>query len=111
MPTYVHTIAHSGAETISDQLSGTAVARVGPTGRVQAAFAAAKAENTARLYTAEGIDIIPDGSHPNIMGAADTYKISGNDFIYDVSGLPPGAELLLELVAAAASESSVAVRT
>jgi len=111
MATYVATIVHSGAETVNDQLSGTAVARVGPSGRVQAAFGCSKAETTARLYTAEGIDIIPDGSHPNIMGAADTYRISGNDFIYDVSGLPPGTHLLLELVAAAASESTVAVRT
>jgi len=111
MATYIHVIAHSGGETLTDQLDGTAVARVGPSGRVQAAVVSAKAEDTYRLYTDGGIDIIPAGSHANKLAAADLQSIDASDFIYDVRNLPVGAELRLEIIAAAASESMVGVRT
>lgn len=112
MPTYVHTVAHSGAETINGQLDGTAVAKVGPSGVVKAAFGGSKAETTAVLKLREGgREIIPPGSHPNVLGAADSISIQSLDFIYEERGLPPGAEIELEIVAAAAAESSIAIRT
>lgn len=111
MPTYVHSVAHSGSETLTDQLANTPVSRVGPSGRVQVAIQSAKAEDTYEVALEDGSVIVPEGCHANILGAADTGVLDSTAFIHDVRGLPVGAKILLTIVAAAASESRVAVRT
>lgn len=112
MPTYVQVIVHSGGETVSDQLNATAVHQVGPSGKVWASFAAAKGEDTATLRgRTTGIEVIPAGSSPNILAAADLQKHSLPDLVFYAENLLPGEELELEVVAAAASETSFCVKT
>lgn len=112
MATYYHEMVHSGAETLTNQLAGTAVATVGSTGTVRASFAASDASNTATLKVRDtGQEIIPSGSHPNVQAAANAQTMDAQDFVYQASGLPAGANLDLEVVAAAASSSTVAVIT
>lgn len=58
--TYAHEMVHSGAETLTDQLAGTAVAFAGQTGVVRASFASSDGTNTATLKGREsGLEIIP----------------------------------------------------
>lgn len=110
MPTYVHEMVHSGAETLNDQLAGTAVAFAGSSGRVRAAFRSSDGTNTATLKgRSSGKEIIPSGSHAAQLTLAD-YGIDSQDFIYD--GLvTPNEALDLQVIALSASTSAVAVRT
>lgn len=109
MPTYVHAVTSSGAETITNQLAGTAVARAGSTGFVQACFAASDADFTAKLIGREsGIQIIPSGSHPNVTAAANVKTISRPQMIF-FGNTRPNEELELEITASAAGDTVVAV--
>lgn len=111
MAAYNHEIVHSGAETVNDQLSGTAVAVAGRTGRVRAAFVSSDGTNTATLKgRSSGKEIIPSGSHACQMTLADMGQGMAQQYIYD--GLVnPGEELDLQVVAIGASTSLVSVRT
>lgn len=109
MATYVHHSTHSGAETTTNQLSGTAVNRAGPSGLVRAAFGATLAEFTAKLVGREsGKVVIPPGSHPNLTAAVNAYDFTRNSFIF-VGTVNPNEELELEITASAAGDSEVAV--
>ena len=112
MATYVHETVHSGAETLNDQLAGTAVAFAGATGTVRAAFAASDGTNTATLKGGtSGREIIPSGSHAAQRTLADMgAHLEGDFFIYE-GQVEPGERLDLQIVAAAASTSAVGVRT
>lgn len=103
--TYVHEMVHSGAETLNDQLTGTAVASAGPRGKVQVAFIASDGTNTATLKgRRSGKEIIPSGSH-----ACVATEIKGGHFIY-VGAVAPMEELDLQVISATASTSVVCVR-
>lgn len=111
MRTFVHEIVHSGAETVVDQLNGTPVARVGGSGKVRAAFKATDGTNTASLVgRSSGKIVIAPGSHAGAEVIAEL-KAQKEDFIYETSGLEIGEELDLEVVAASASSTLVAVST
>jgi len=112
MPTFVQVIVHSGGETVTDQLTGTAVHIVGASGRVWASFASAKGEDTATLRgRTSGIEVIPAGSSPNILAAADAQVHDLTRMVFFAENMLPGEELELEVIAAAASETSFAVKT
>jgi len=112
MPTFVKIIAHSGGETVTDQLAGTAVHRVGNSGRVWASFASAKGEDTATLRgRSSGMEVIPAGSGPNILAAADLQHHTLEDMVFFAENLQVGEELELEVISAAASETSFCIKT
>lgn len=112
MATYYHQMVHSGSETLTNQLAGTAVATVGSSGSVRASFGSSIAINTATLKVRDtGQEIIPSGSHPNVQAAANGQTMDAQDFVYQASGLPAGANLDLEVVATGASSSVVSVIT
>lgn len=111
MATYNHEMVHSGAETLNDQLSGTAVAIAGKSGLVRAAFVSSDGTNTATLKgRASGKEIIPGGSHAAQMTLADMGQGLIAQYIYE-GFVNPGEELDLQVIAAAASTSLVSVRT
>jgi hypothetical protein len=112
MATFYKEFVSSGAETLTNQLSGTAVYTVGSSGTVKASFGASEGSNTATLKVRDtGQEIIPSGSAPNVQAAANTLGMDAQDFVYQASGLPSGANLDLEIVAAAAGTSMIAVIT
>lgn len=107
--TYVHEMVHSGAETLNDQLAGTAVAFAGPTGIVRAAYAGSDGTSTATLKGREsGLEIIPSGSHALQRTLADYGDTLARGFIY-MGRVKPNEALDLQVVAATASTSAVAV--
>lgn len=109
MATYNHEMVHTGAETLNDQLSGTAAAVAGRTGRVRAAFVSSDGTNTATLKGRKtGREIIPSGSHACQMTLADMGQGIAQQYIYD-GVLDPGEEIDLQVVAATASTSLVSV--
>lgn len=111
MATYNHEMVHAGAETLNDQLSGTAVAVAGKSGRVRAAFTSSDGTNTATLKgRASGLEIIPSGSHACQMTLADMGQGIAQQYIYE-GVVRAGEELDLQVIAAAASTSLVSVRT
>lgn len=111
MPTYVHEMIHTGAETLNDQLVGTAVAFAGPTGRVRAAYVSSDGTSTATLKGREsGKEVIPATSHALQNTLADWGRAAGEQFIYE-GFVNPGEPLDLQVVAATASTSAVIVRT
>lgn len=108
--TYNHEMVHTGAETLTNQLNGTAVSKAGRSGRVRAAFTSSDGTNTATLVGRKsGKQIIPPGSHAAQMTLADMGQGLAQQYIYE--GLvEPDEELDLEVVAAGASTSLVSVR-
>jgi len=111
MPTYVHEMVHSGAETLNDQLAGTAVAFAGPSGRVRAAFVSSDGTNTATLKGREsGKEVIPATSHASQNTLADWGRDMGQQFIYEAY-VNPNEALDAQVVAATASTSALGVRT
>lgn len=111
MATYVHEMVHSGAETLNDQLAGTAVAVAGKSGRVRAAYVGSDGTSTATLKGRKsGREIIPSGSHAAQMTLADYGQGLGQQMIYE-GFVEPNEELDLQVVAATASTSAVVVRT
>jgi hypothetical protein len=112
MATYFHEMVHSGAETLTNQLAGTAVSNVGSNGTVTATFGSSEGSNTATLKVRDtGQEIIPSGSHPNVQASANAISQDAQDFVFQASGLPVGAALDLEVVAASASTTVVGVIT
>lgn len=111
MATYVHEMVHSGAETLNDQLAGTAVAFAGRSGRVRAAYVSSDGTSTATLKGREsGKEIIPATSHAAQVAIAGWGDQLVNQFIYD-GQVNPGEPLDLQVVAISASTSAVCVRT
>lgn len=111
MATYSHEMVHAGAETLNDQLSGTAVAVAGRSGLVRAAFTSSDGTNTATLKGRKsGREVIPSGSHAQQMTLADMGQGVANQFIYEAR-VDPGEELDLQVIALSASTSQVTVRT
>lgn len=108
--TYVKGFTHTGAETVSNQLSGTAVERAGKTGLVRAAFLSTLFTTTATLRgKTSGKSVIPPGSNAGPKALTDQGDAMGEQFIYEAF-VDPGEELDLQVVAAAAATSLVAVR-
>lgn len=109
MPTFIQDRVASGAETVSDQLAGTAVAFAGKTGRVRAAAVGTVGTGTVLLKGRNsGIEIIPNGSSTTMKGT--NALIDVDDFIYD-GVVTPGEPLELTITAAAAMTTFVGVRT
>lgn len=109
MPRYNHEMVHGGAETLNDQLTGTAVARAGPRGIVRAGFVSSDGTNTCTLVGREsGKIVIPAGSHARQRTLADL----GDSLIYEYVGMVnPNEPLDLQVIAATASTTVVGVET
>lgn len=111
MPTFVQDRIASGAETVTDQLAGTAVAFAGPTGHVSAAAVCTLATTTVLLKgRVSGKEIIPAGSSASVSGALTALSIQSIDFIYE-GDVTPGEPLELQITAAGACTTLVGVRT
>lgn len=107
--TYAHEMVHAGAETLNDQLAGSAVAFAGPTGIVRASFASSDGTNTATLKGREsGLEVIPTGSHAAQRTLADVGDTMARGFIYQ-GRVKPNEPLDLQVIAITASTSIVAV--
>lgn len=107
--TYVHEMVHSGAETLSNQLANSPVAKAGPSGQVKMAFVATDGTNTGFARGRKsGRIVIPEGSHAVPTGTADNMQLDSRHVIYSGS-LLPDEEIDLEVVAATASTSRVLV--
>lgn len=108
--TYIHEMVHGGAETLSNQLNGTAVQKVGESGRVAAAYVSSDGTSTATLRGKKsGRSVIPPGSHACQNTLADWGRDVGQQVVYEAI-LEPNEELDLEVIAATASTSAVLVR-
>lgn len=108
--TYVHEMVHAGAETLTNQLNGTAVQRAGETGWVRAAFVSSDGTNTATVRGKKsGRSVIPPGSHAGQKTLADWGVQLGQEFIYEAQ-LEPNEEIDAEVVAIGASTSALAIR-
>lgn len=108
--TYVHEMVHAGAETLTNQLNGTAVQQAGPTGLVRAAFVSSDGTNTATVRGKKsGKSIIPPGSHALQNTLADWGRDLGQQYIYE-GFLEVGEEIDAEVVAIGASTSALSIR-
>lgn len=108
--TYVKGFTHSGAETLTNQLNGTAVQKAGSSGLVRASFVSTLFSTTATLRGKKsGKSIIPPGSNAGPKALTDQGDGMGQQFIYE-GFVEPDEELDLTVVAAAAATSLVAVR-
>lgn len=111
MPTFVQDRISGGAETVTDQLAGTAVAFAGPTGKVTAAAVCTLATTTLLLKGRNsGKEIIPNGSSAVVSGALTALNMEATHFIYEGT-VEPGEPLELTIVAVAACTTLVGVRT
>jgi len=111
MPTFVQDRISTGAETVTDQLAGTAVAFAGPTGHVVAGAVCTLATTTILLKGRNsGKEIIPSGSTPSVSGALTALSLRAYDFIYE-GDVTPGEPLELTIIAAAACTTLVGVKT
>jgi len=108
--TYVHEMVHSGAETLTNQLNGTAVQRAGENGIVRAAYVSSDGTSTATVRGKKsGRSVIPPGSHAAQMTLADYGQSLGQQMIYEAI-LEPGEEIDAEVIAASASTSALVIR-
>jgi hypothetical protein len=111
MPTFVKSRIAAGAETVTDQLAGTAVAFAGPTGRVRAGAMSVLSTTTLTLKGRNsGIEIVPKGSFAVAQAITAIGDKIGDVMIYE-GFVKPGEPLELEIIAAAATTTFVAVRT
>lgn len=108
--TYNHEMVHAGAETLTNQLNGTAVQQAGKGRRVVAAFVSSDGTNTATVRGKKnGTTIIPPGSHACQMTLADMGQGLGQQYLYE-GILEEGEEIDAEVVAATASTSLLSIR-
>lgn len=108
--TFVKGFTHSGAETLTNQLNGTAVQKAGATGLVRASFVSTLFTTNATLRGKKsGKSIIPPGSAAGPKALTDQGDAMGQQFIYE-GFVEPDEELDLTVVAAAAATTLVAVR-
>lgn len=111
MATYVHSVTSGGAGTATDQLAGTAVRKAGPRGIVKASFASTLTTTTALLKGRQsGLEVIPNTSHPNIVGPITAQVQDAQGMIF-VGRVEPGEDLELTVVTAGTETWSVAVNT
>lgn len=111
MATYVHARTASGAETVTDQLAGTAVRKAGPTGMVRAAASATLTTTTFLLKGRQsGIEVIPNGSRASVIGPVTAQSIGAQEFIF-AAKLEPNEDIELTITHAAAGTAQVAVQT
>jgi hypothetical protein len=111
MPTFIQARVSGGAETVTDQLKGTAVAFAGPTGHVVAGAVSVLTTTTILLKGRQsGKEIIPNGSFASTPGALTALEIQAPDFIYE-GDVMPGEPLELQITAAGATTTLVGVRT
>lgn len=111
MPTYVHARTASGAETVTDQLAGTALRKAGPSGRVRAAVGATLTTTTFLLKGRQsGIEVVPNGSRANVVGPVTAESLGAQEFVF-AAQLQPNEDLELTIVHAAAGTALVAVQT
>lgn len=111
MPTYIVDRTASGAETVTDQLAGTAVAFAGPTGKVSAAACATLITTTFLLKGRNsGKEIIPNGSSGSVPGAITALDMQATHFLFE-GQVEPGEPLELTITHAAAGSCIVGVRT
>jgi hypothetical protein len=111
MPTFVQSRIAAGAETVTDQLAGTAVAFAGPTGRVRAG--AISVVTTTKILLKgrnSGKEIIPNNSFAVASALTALGDKIGDVMIYE-GFVDPKEPLELTIVAAAATTTFVAVRT
>lgn len=112
--TYVKLRTASGAETVTDQLAGTAVAFAGPRGIVRAcALATVKTHTFLLKGRNSGSEVIPNGSSPQGVIGSTSYtngKMNAQDFIFS-GQVQPGEPLELTIVAAGAGDAFVGVQT
>lgn len=110
MPTFIHLRTASGSETVTDQLSGTAVAVAGPSGRVKAAVVSTLTTTRVILTGRKtGRTIIPNSFTP-VTGALAALDLNANHFVFE-GNVQPGEELELTIVSAAAASTLVGVIT
>lgn len=108
--TFVKGFTHTGAETITNQLNGTAVQRAGETGLVRAMFVSTLFTTQATLRgKTSGKSIIPPGSAAGPKALTDQGDSMGQQFIYE-GFVDPNEELDLQVVAAAAATSLVGIK-
>lgn len=111
MPSYVHARTASGAETVTDQLAGTALRKAGPTGRVRAAVAATLTTTTFLLKGRQsGIEVVPNGSRGNVIGPVTAESLGAQEFVF-AGQCQPNEDLELTIVHTAAGTALVAVQT
>lgn len=112
--TYIKIRTAAGAETVTDQLAGTAVAFAGPRGIVRAAALATVKTHTFLLKGRNtGREIIPNGSAPQGVIGSTSYTngmLDAQAFIFE-GRVQPGEPLELTIVAAAAGDAFVGVQT
>jgi len=108
--TFIKGFTHAGAETLTNQLNGTAVQRAGETGLVRATFVSTLFTTQATLRgKTSGKSIIPPGSAAGSKAVTDQGDSMGQQFIYE-GFVDPNEELDLQVVAAAAASTTIAVR-
>lgn len=108
--TFVKGFTHTGAETLTNQLNGTAVQRAGETGLVRASFVSTLFTTQATLRgKMSGKSIIPPGSAAGPKALTDQGDSMGEQFIYE-GFVDPNEELDLQVVAAAAATSLVGIK-
>lgn len=105
--TFLKNITHSGAESLTNQLSGTAVSTAGPQGKVWASLTVSDGDsaNTYQLIGREsGNNVVPSGS-----GAVEGIGEHGR--VIFTGTVRANEPLELAVTAAAASTSSIMVKT
>lgn len=110
MATFIKLRTASGAETVTDQLAGTAVAFAGPRGIVRAwAISTVKTATFLLKGRNSGREIIPNGSAGQGIGVT-SYPIDATFFMFS-GQVQPGEPLELTIVAAGAQDAWVGVQT
>lgn len=109
MPTFVQTATSGGAGTSTDQLAGTALRKAGPKGIVRACAASTLTTTTFLLKGRQsGSEVIPNGSHPNVVGPITAQVLDGQGLIF-TGRVDPGEDLELTVVRAGTETWAVAV--
>jgi len=110
LTTYIHEMVHTGAETLTNQLNGTAVQKAGKSGLVRAAYVSSDGTSTATMRGKKsGRSVIPPGSHACQVAIASWGQSIGEQVVYEAQ-LEPDEEIDLEVIAATASTSAVLVQ-
>lgn len=109
--TFIHLRTSAGAETVTDQLAGTAVALAGPTGNVRAGFVSTLTTTEVLLKGRNsGIEIIPNGCNAPVSGALTALDLNANHFVFE-GRVQPNEPLELQIVAGGACSTLVGVKT
>lgn len=111
MPTFVQAATSGGAGTSTDQLAGTAVRKAGRKGIVRAVCSSTLTTTTFLLKGRQsGIEVVPNGSHPNVVGPITAQILDAQGLIF-VSQVMPDEDLELTVVRIGTETWMVAVQT